>query len=569
MKTILLVGNPNVGKSVIFSHLTGVKVIAANYPGTTISFTKGYMKIMNEQVQLIDVPGSYTLEPTCKAEEVACQMIEQGDIIINVIDATNLERHLYLTLQLMTKNKPMVIALNFWDETKHRGINIDYKKLESILGIPVIPTSAIRGEGLNELKLRLNDAKLPNPKLLSNEERWQFIGEIINNVQTISHRHHTYAERIGELMIHPVFGLIFGAVIIYGSFLLIRVIAESLIRYLLDPFFYKIYAPLLYKLSNILQPTSILHKILIGNLINNQIDFKQSIGLISTGIYVEFAMILPYIVSFYLILSLLEDVGYLPRLAIIADKLMHRIGLHGYAIIPMLLGSGCNVPGILATRILESKRERLIASTLISIGIPCTALQAMIIGLIGPYGSKYIFFIYLTLFGVWLINGLLLNLLAKGFSPDLVIEVPRYRLPSFKLLIKKLWYRVSEFLTDAIPFVLLGILAVNLLYTFSIIEYIAPYTRIIVTQIWGLPTTAIVPILIGFVRKDVAVAMLSPLNLNIKQLVISSVILAIFFPCIATFVVLLKELGFKDMLKATSIMIINALIVGGILNLIL
>ncbi|MEO0083225.1 MAG: ferrous iron transporter B [candidate division WOR-3 bacterium] len=569
MKTILLVGNPNVGKSVIFSHLTGVKVIAANYPGTTISFTKGYMKIMNEQVQLIDVPGSYTLEPTCKAEEVACQMIEQGDIIINVIDATNLERHLYLTLQLMTKNKPMVIALNFWDETKHRGINIDYKKLESILGIPVIPTSAIRGEGLNELKIRLNDARVPNPKLFSNEARWQFIGEIVNNVQTISHRHHTYAERFGEMMIHPVFGLIFGAVIIYLSFLTIRVIAESLIRYLLDPFFYKIYAPLLYKLSNILQPTSMFHKILIGNLINNQIDFKQSIGLISTGIYVEFAMILPYIVSFYLILSLLEDVGYLPRLAIIADKLMHRIGLHGYAIIPMLLGSGCNVPGILATRILESKRERLIASTLISIGIPCTALQAMIIGLIGPYGSKYIFFIYLTLFGVWLINGLLLNLLAKGFSPDLVIEVPRYRLPSFKLLIKKLWYRVSEFLTDAIPFVLLGILVVNLLYTFNIIEYIAPYTRIIVTQIWGLPTTAIVPILIGFVRKDVAVAMLSPLNLNIKQLVISSVILAIFFPCIATFVVLLKELGFKDMLKATSIMIINALIVGGILNLIL
>lgn len=569
MKTILLVGNPNVGKSVIFSHLTGVKVIISNYPGTTISFTKGYMKIMNEQVQLIDVPGSYTLEPTCKAEEVACQMIEQGDVIINVIDATNLERHLYLTLQLMEKNKPMVIALNFWDETKHRGINIDYKKLESILGIPVIPTSAIRGEGLNELKLRLNDAKIPNSKLLSNEARWQFIGEIISQVQSISHRHHTYAERIGEMMIHPVFGIIFGAVIIYFSFWAVRVIAESLIKYLLDPFFYKVYAPLLYKLSNILHPTSILHKILIGNLINNQIDFKQSIGLMTTGVYVEFAMILPYIVSFYLILSLLEDVGYLPRLAIIIDKLMHRIGLHGYAIIPMLLGMGCNVPGILATRILESKQERLIASTLISIGIPCAALQAMIIGLIGPYGGKYVFFVYLTLFGVWLINGLLLNLLVKGFSPDLIIEIPPYRLPSFKLLVKKLWYRVYEFLIGAIPFVSLGILAVNLLYTFNVIEYIAPYTSIVVTKIWGLPTTAIVPILIGFVRKDVAVAMLSPLNLNIKQLMIGSVILAIFFPCIATFVTLLKELGFKDMLKATGIMIINALIVGGILNLIL
>ncbi|MCX8015684.1 MAG: ferrous iron transporter B, partial [candidate division WOR-3 bacterium] len=151
------------------------------------------------------------------------------------------------------------------------------------------------------------------------------------------------------------------------------------------------------------------------------------------------------------------------------------------------------------------------------------------IGLVGPFGNKYVFLIYFILFGIWLINGLLINWLVKGFSPDLIIEVPPYRLPSFKLLIKKLWYRIYEFLIDALPFVLLGILAVNLLYTLRIVEFIAPFTRIIVTKIWGLPTTAIVPILIGFVRKDVAVAMLSPLNLSIKQLVIGSVILAIFF----------------------------------------
>ena len=569
MTTILLVGNPNVGKSVIFSRLTGVRVIASNYPGTTVGFTKGYMKLGDEKVEVIDVPGSYSLEPTCKAEEVACEMLEQGDVIVNVIDATNLERHLNLTLQLLERNKPIVIALNFWDETRHRGVQIDTQKLESILGVPVVATSATRGEGLKELKKRLQGAKVSERKAVSSETRWKEIGEIISQVQIITHRHHKFYERIGELMVNPFFGLVFGAGIMYLAFRIVRFIGEGLINYLLAPFFYKLYAPLLYNLSHILQPTSILHKILIGNLINNQIDFKQSMGLLSTGIYVEFGMILPYIISFYLILSVLEDVGYLPRLAIIADSLMHRIGLHGYAIIPMFLGMGCNVPGILATRILESKRERFIASTLISIGVPCAALQAMIIGLVGARGNKYVFIVYLTLFLVWFLTGVILNLLIKGFSPDLVIEVPPYRLPSLSQLFKKLWYRVYWFLIEAVPYVLLGVLVVNLLYTFQVFHYIAPLTKGIVTKIWGLPQSTIVPILIGFVRKDVAVAMLGPLNLTAKQLVIGSTVLAIFFPCIATFTMLIKELGVKDMIKATGIMIVASILVGGILNLVL
>ncbi|MBS4016374.1 MAG: ferrous iron transporter B [Candidatus Latescibacteria bacterium] len=576
MKKILLVGNPNVGKSVIFSRLTGIKVIVSNYPGTTVDFTKGYMKLGEEKVELIDVPGAYTLEPTCKAEEVACEMLEQGDIIVNVLDATNLERHLNLTLQLLGKSKPIIIVLNLWDETRHRGIQIDTKKLEAILGVPVITTSAIRGEGLNDLKKRLNDIKtesqsrqLENQLLINPETRWQEIGKIIAQVQTITHRHHKLDERIGELMIHPFWGLVFGVGIMYLSFQVVRFIGEGLINYLLDPFFYKVYAPLLDKLSIILQPESFTHKILIGNLFDNAIDFKQSMGLLSTGIYVEFGMILPYIISFYFMLSILEDVGYLPRLAIIADNVMHKLGLHGYAIIPMFLGMGCNVPGILATRILESKRERFIAITLISIGVPCAALQAMIIGLVGAHGVKYVMIVYLTLFLVWLITGFILNRTVKGFSPDLVIEVPRYRFPSISQLFKKVWYRVYGFLIEAVPYVLLGVLVVNLLYTFRVFNYIAPYTRGVITKIWGLPESTIVPVLIGFIRKDVAVAMLGPLNLTIKQLIIGSTILAIFFPCIATFTIIIKELGVKNMIKASLIMIGASLIVGGVLNIIL
>ena len=569
MKTILLVGNPNVGKSVIFSRLTGVKVITSNYPGTTVGFTKGYMKLGEEKVEVIDVPGSYTLEPTCKAEEVACEMLKQGDLIIDVIDSTNLERHLYLTLQLLAQKKPMMVVLNFWDETKHRGIKIDAKKLEEILDVPVITTVAVSGEGMKELILRIPEAKIPNRSQKETSELWREVGSITQEVQTITHRHHTFWDRLSEATVHPVLGLLIGTGIMYLVFRLIRFIGEILISYLLDPFFKNIYGPILSKLSVGLRPGNLFHNILIGHLFDGKIDFVQSMGVLSTGIYVELGMVLPYLVAFYLVLSLLEDIGYLPRLAIQVDTLFHRIGLHGYSIIPMFLGMGCNVPGILATRILETRRERFIAATLISIGVPCAALQAMIIGLVGQKGGNYVAMVYVTLFLVWLILGLILNLIVKGFSPELIIEMPPYRLPRFSLLFKKLWIRASGFLIEAAPFVLAGVFIVNLLYSFKVFDFITSITAPVVTKLFGLPREAIVAILVGFLRKDVAVALLGPLNLTAKQLVVSSTVLAMFFPCIATFAILIKELGIKDTVKSTLLMLIVTIIVGFLLNLVL
>jgi ferrous iron transport protein B len=569
MKKILLAGNPNVGKSVIFSRLTGIKVIISNYPGTTVEYTKGYIKLNGEQALLIDVPGSYSLEPTCKAEEVACEMFKEGDIIINVIDAANLERHLFLTLGLLSLQKPMIIALNFWDETKHRGITIDIKKLEEMLGVPVVPTSAVRGEGLSTLMKRISEArvstKIPHPS----ENPWEKIGGIIKEVQTIVHRHHTFSERVGELFIHPFWGIVLSLGILYFSFRIVQFLGEGLINYILDPFFNKLYTPLLLKLSHLLGPESFFHKILLGEVVNGQINLKEALGLLSTGVYTEFGMVLPYLVTFYLVLGILEDTGYLVRLAVLVDGMVHRIGLHGYGVIPIFLGLGCNVPGLLATRILESKRERLIAMTLISIAVPCASLQAMIVGLLSPYGAKYLFIVYFTLFLVLMISGLILNLMLAGFSTDLVMEIPRYRFPVFSMLIKKLWFRIYLFLVDAMPFVFGGILVANLFYTFGLFKYLAPITSFVIKTIWGLPPSSVVPILMGFIRKDIAVALLIPLGLTVKQLVIASSVLAMFFPCIASFVVMVKELGIRDMLKATGFMLAIATLVGGLLNLVL
>jgi ferrous iron transport protein B len=576
MKKILLMGNPNVGKSVIFSRLTGVNVIASNYPGTTVEFTKGYMRLKGERVEVTDVPGTYTLKPTSRAEEVAVKMLDDAfkenddnnAIVINVVDATNLERNLNPTLQLIKKGVPLVVCLNFWDETKHTGIQIDVEKLERILGIPVVPTCGITGEGIKELVSRVNEAQV-SPYQYDEEEKWSAIGNIISEVQKLTHRHHTFSERIGDATIHPLTGVPLAIIILLLAFTIVRFIGESLIGYVFEPLFENLWLPLMMKLSALLGSSGFIHDILIGHLVNGEIDFVESMGVLTTGLFVPFAMVLPYIIAFYFVLSFLEDSGYLPRLGVLLDNLMHKLGIHGLAIIPMLLGIGCNVPGALATRVLETKRERFIAATLMAIAIPCMAQIAMVFGLMGKYGAHGLGLVFGTLFIVWLILGFLLNKILKGESPEIFVEIPPYRFPYFPALLKKLWMRVIWFLKEAIPFMLLGVLIVNILYALHIIEFIGKFAEPIVTGVLGLPPEAVGALVIGFLRKDVAVGMLAPLGLSMEQMIIASVVLTMYFPCVATFTTLLKELGIKDMAKSTGIMIVSALIVGSILNLIL
>ena len=248
---------------------------------------------------------------------------------------------------------------------------------------------------------------------------------------------------------------------------------------------------------------------------------------------------------------------------------MHRLGLHGLSIIPMMLGLGCNVPGAMATRILETRKERFIGMTLMAIAVPCAAQLAMIVGLVGKSGVSGLMIVFGTLFIVWLMLGIIMNFILKGESPEIFTEIPAYRVPYIGALLKKLWMRIKGFLKEAVPFVMLGVLVVNILYVLHVIDFIARFTAPLVTKVFGLPSEAIAALVVGFLRKDVAVGMLVPLNLSLKQLVIASVVLAMYFPCFATFVVMLRELGIKDMLKSVIIMVISTVIVGGILNLIL
>ncbi len=563
---ILLVGNPNVGKSALFSRLTGVDVVISNYSGTTVEYKKGVMKLGREKAEVIDVPGTYSLEAASKAEEVAIDMIKEGEIVVNVVDVTNLERNLYLTLQLLEKNIPVIVALNFWNETKHCGIEVDVKKLEKLLDIPVIPTVAITAEGVKALVKNIKNAKKHSLKNTDNE-RWAKIGKIIKQTQKITPKRHTFLQRLEDLTINPLTGIPIAVIVMLSVFYIIRFIGEGLITYVFDPLF-GLYLPLMQKLSSILG-NGFLHNILIGQLIDGKIDFLQSMGLLTTGLFVPIAMVLPYVLAFYLMLSILEDSGYLPRLSTLVDTIMHKIGLHGLAIIPMMLGAGCNVPGVLGTRILESKRQRFIVITLLSIAIPCMAQTAMLYGLLGKYGIKGLGIVFLTLAIVWIILGIILNKFIKGEIPETFIEITPYRMPKIRILTKKLWWRMKGFMKEAIPYMLLGVIIVNILYIFGVIDIAGEIAAPIVSGIFGLPKEAVASLLVGFLRKDVAVGMLLPLGLTLKQLIIASVVLTMYFPCIATFVIIFKELGLKDTIKSSLIMIVSTLIVGGLLNLIL
>jgi ferrous iron transport protein B len=591
---ILLIGNPNVGKSAVFSRLTGTQVIISNYTGTTVEFTKGSTVLRTgETREVIDVPGTYSLEPTCKAEEVAVSildsMLDEGDVIVNVVDATHLERNLYLTLQLLERDIPVVVALNLWDEARHKGISIDVDRLENILGVSVVPTSALTGEGIDILMDRISqmtedadaesrrgqdtsDSLRGFPGMASHpsaDERWTEIGRILTEVQSISHRHHTFIDRLEDASIQPVTGLIIAVLVMYLSFKTVGLIGEGLISYVFDPVFEGIVRPVVTQLGVVLGSEGFLHDLLIGRLVNGQIDFETSMGLLTTGLYVPIAMVLPYVFAFYVALGILEDVGYLPRLAVLVDNLMHVLGMHGYAIIPMVLGFGCNVPAALATRILESRREKFICATMLSIGIPCMAQTAMVVGLIGRYGWQYLAIIYGILFILWLIIGFVLNAMLPGSSPPLLMEIPPYRLPHPKVLGKKVWIRIRVFLADAIPYVFLGVLFVNILHVSGIIDALSRVFAPLLGGLLGLPSEAIVALLMGFVRKDVAVGMLSPLGLSVRELVVAVIVLTAYFPCAATFVVLLRELGPLDMLKSALIMLVAAFGAGALTNLVM
>lgn len=585
----LLVGNPNVGKSALFSHMTGISVKTSNLAGTTVSFTQGkwqlplsscegscinciYLKKCNNQddklshktiVDLIDAPGTYSLNPEAKSEQIAVDMIEKADIIINVIDATNLERNLSLTMDLAVYKKPMIIALNMWDETKHLGIKIDIYKLEKLLGVPVIPTNGRSGQGVSEIGKNIFRAKAL--KDIDYKEKWQIIGELSGNVQEFSHRHHTMRDYLQELSIHPIWGFPISLIVLAGLFSIV-IFCGGYLNSLMKKLFTLLWIPLMDKLYAAIN-TDWLRTILIGDLIDGQIALETSMGVLTTGIFIPIGLVMPYLLFFYIALGFLEDWGYLPRMAIIFDSFFHRMGLHGYSVIPLMFSTGCNIPGVLCLRNLESRRERFITAAIACTTIPCMAQSAVIFAAVASFGSIYLILVITTLVTVAILLGAFLNMIVKGETPTLIVEIPPYRVPSFKMQAKKLLMSLKGFFAEAVPLMLLGIFLIQVLNLTGVLEGLFFVMKPLVTGLWGLPEETAAAMLVGIIRKDAAVALLAPLTLNSMQTVTAVITLVLYFPCVATYTVLAREMGIKDLLKITLIMIIAAVVGGIFMNL--
>jgi len=629
---IALVGQPNCGKSTIFNHVAGYKAITSNFPGKTVKYSISKMTFQGMTSEIVDLPGSYSMTSFDLAELEARKYLlrEEIDVVINVIDASLLGRGLELTLQLLELNLPTVICLNMIDEAEAKGIIVDIDKLSRLLGVPVVTTIAHKGWGLNQLfettfkmghkpvksefltfskdveqviqdliehikekkytkKFNVTTRFLAT-KLLENDQH--FIDEIKNQdmefikaVQGYQHqlekcrdrssdevisseRHHLSMQLyesvvklskpkkeirnyLDSVLMHPVFGYISLVVIMYLFFHFVFYVGALFEEPLLD-FFYQFlpYA------EETLGADSLLYHIVSG---------------VVQGLAGGIAIVLPFLFPFLLGLAFLEDTGYLPRVAYLMDTFLHRIGLHGKAIIPLILGYGCTVPAVMATRILESERDRFITSVLTTM-IPCAARITIIFGLVafylGPHAAIFVFIFNIVVVAV---AGKILSNIMPEITPGMILEIPAYHVPSIKILLSKVWLRMKEFIVIAWPLLIIGSVVLSLLKHWNLEGFINQLISP-VTLLLGLPVAVGVTLLFGVLRKGLSMVMLVQALgvtdistvMSATQIMTFTIFVLFYVPCVATIAVLIKEIGNKRTIFAVIFTFLIAIILATI-----
>ena len=383
------------------------------------------------------------------------------------------------------------------------------------------------------------------------EEKWHLIGRIVRRVQKIHHKHATLTEKLQAWATTPVTGLPIAVGVLLLSLWVIMYLGEGMIG-LLEPLYENYYFPFLQKMFAFLENP--LYLFLLGD------GGEKYFGLLSDGLKIALVDVMPFVLVFYSLLGFLGDLGYLPRLAILLDRILHKIGLHGYGAIPIMLGFGCKVPAVMGVRVLETRRERVIALALILVLAPCISQTAIILSMLSPYGLKYL----LIVFGVLALNGVaagtILNRLLKGDTPEIFMEIPSWSIPQLRPLARKIWLRMKEYFCDALPLILAGVLFVDLMQFAGITDWVARIFRYPVEYMLHLPAEATPLLLLGFLRKDVSIALLEPFQLPPDQLAVACVFMAMYLPCVATFFVMLRENGLKDSLRIVALTLTLALI---------
>ena len=556
---VLLMGNPNVGKSVVFSKLTGVHVDSSNYAGTTVDYTVGNIKLGNDEGILIDVPGVYSLEATSDAEKVAVGLLDEGaDVIICVLDATHLERNLDLAFRLKEFPIPIIYSLNLIDVANRQGINIDVQKLSDELGGPVIPTVAIKNTGLMDLLLKsikLAGTKVEPSEVLEENERWDHIKNIVNKVQTNVDKEPSFIEKVENWTIQPWPGIPIALLVLLLSLGVVVGGGKALRAVVLLPLVRKVIMPFLTSIISMIIPAGIFRNVLVGEY-----------GVLIIGIEWPFALILPYVLLFYIVFSFLEDSGYLPRIGVLADGVLRKIGIQGGNIIPLMLGYGCAVPAIVGTRAANTYKERLMVATLVSFAIPCASQSGAFMALLGDRSIPALIFVYMISIAIMLIVGIIMNKVIPGQSQPMLLEVPNLLLPDKDAFLKKLKIRMKHFLVDAEGPMLIGIVIAAVVAETGILNQFSKIIGPFVETWLGLPKESSLALLLGIIRRELAVLPLLELSLNTLQLIVGAVLALFYLPCLSVFGVLAKEFSLKVAVSIGLITTASAFLFAGIIN---
>lgn len=632
---VLLIGNPNVGKSALFGLLTGTYVTVSNYPGTTVEVTHGNAVLNKAKAVVIDTPGVNSLVPMSEDEKVTRDILltDKADVVVQVADTKNLRRGLLITLQLAEMGVPFLLDLNMDDEARSRGIVIDQEKLSAMLGIEVVKTVAIRRSGIDKL---VKGVQHPRPSIVTvqyderieggiqniaallpdafisrrsialmvlsgdeslrgwlhanlqeqviaeiekvrqevqskfnnslgyliNQRRIKKADEIMSQVMSLHEagKGSAIAFNIGRWSMHPVYGLPILLAVLYVVYQFVGVLgAGTAVNFLENYVFGEYLNPWATKIVHLLLPIPFIQELLVGDY-----------GIITMALTYAIAIVLPIVGFFFIAFGLLEDSGYLPRLAVMVNKVFKLMGLNGKAVLPMILGLGCDTMATLTTRILETKKERILVTLLLALAVPCSAQLGVVLGMIAGLSALATIIWLGTLLVVMLLVGYLAAKIIPGEPSDFVLELPPIRVPQLSNILVKTLARVQWYLKEAVPLFMLGTFILFIAHKVGALAYIQDLTDPIVVHFLGLPSRAAEAFVIGFLRRDYGAAGLFMLAreglLDPVQIVVSLTVMTLFVPCIANFFMMAKERGMKTALYMVAFIVPFAFGVGGLLN---
>jgi len=563
---ILLMGNPNVGKSVFFTMLTGINAVSSNYTGTTVSFLEGNFTVGKDTYTLIDVPGTYSLKPTSEAETTATQFLQAGaSAVICVLDATNLERNLCLALEMRKYNIPTVYVLNMLDVANRQGIEINEKLLSLELSAPVVKTVAVKKQGVDELKAQLEKVLADATPAVSCSnctncprncnDNWVTAKEIAQKASRKNNAKPSFTDRFGDAMIRPFPGLIIALLacalligfVVGGGIGIRAIIFRPLVDSAIVPFFRFVFESFV--------PEGMILNILIGEFGIFVISFEWIV-----------ALIFPYVLMFYIAFSFFEDSGYLPRLSVLFDNIMRKLGMQGGSLVYVLMGLGCAVPAILSSRAATSRRERLIVTAAICFAVPCMSQTGALIALFAGFYWWMMPLMLLFTFMVFATAAFIAGKLIKGKTDPLLLEIPNFLIPSPKSLARKIMIRMKHFLADAQGPMMVAIVVAAVLAESGLLNTIAVHAQPLVSSWLGLPAEAVVGLILGIVRREMSVAPLIALDLMPLQAFVAGVVSLLYLPCLSVVAILTKEFKLKVAAILAVSTIVVALLVGGIIN---